>query len=56
MLDRQRKGGEEKEWLVNIAMKDLKDGGAKDVTDEMEMKKEGGVKVAGVKRRKEEDE
>lgn len=55
VLDQQRKGGNEKEWLICILMKDVKDGTGKEESEELEVKKEDGAMVGGLKRKKEED-
>lgn len=56
VLDRQRKGVDEKQWLIDILMKDAEDGGAKTEMDKIGVKKEDGARVGGVKRKKDEDE
>lgn len=55
VLDRQRKGEDEKQWLIDILMRDAQDPGVKD-DDGIEVKSEGGVRVTGLKRKKDEDE
>ncbi|KAJ4341701.1 hypothetical protein N0V87_001716 [Didymella glomerata] len=55
VLDRQRKGEDEKQWLIDILMKELKDGGVNG-DDGVEVKREGSIRVGGVKRKKEGDE
>ncbi|KAF3049982.1 hypothetical protein E8E11_006938 [Didymella keratinophila] len=56
MLDRQRKGGDEKQWLIDILMKELQEGRAKEESEGVEVKKEESARVGGIKRKKDEDE
>ncbi|KAF9701905.1 hypothetical protein EKO04_000679 [Ascochyta lentis] len=56
VLDRQRKGVDEKQWLVDILMKDVKGGGGQEESEGVEVKREGDARVGGIKRKMEEDD
>lgn len=56
VLDRQRKSGDEKQWLIDILTKELQEGGTKEESEGVGVKREKSAKVAGLKRKKEGDE